>query len=300
MTRRTRPVWHAAYPGPVPSRDRRRAPVRPVGTVTRGTTNPNRLRRVDRWMAHALGPLLRSAPDAPVVADLGYGASPVTVLELADRLARVRPDVRLVGIEIDPARVERGHAVADPPRVDFVLGGFEVPLPPDAGAAGPTVVRAFNVLRQYAEQDVAGAWAQVVGRLAPGGALVEGTCDELGRLAAWVDVRAGADGAPEPRTLTLSWRLAGLEAPSAVAERLPKVLIHRNVPGEPVHALMGALDAAWARHAPLAAFGARQRFVATAAALREEGWPVRDGAARWRLGELTVDWAAVRPAQRRE
>ena len=52
------------------------------------------------------------------------GASPVTVLELADRLARVRPDVRLVGVEIDPERVARGVAVADPPRVEFVLGGI--------------------------------------------------------------------------------------------------------------------------------------------------------------------------------
>jgi hypothetical protein len=255
---------------------------------------------VDRWIAFALAPSLRSAAAAPVVADLGFGASPVTVLELADRLARVRPDVRVVGVEIDPERVARGSTVADPPRVDFVLGGFEVPLPATGGVARPTVVRAFNVLRQYAEQDVAAAWSQVVDRLVPGGSLVEGTCDELGRLAAWVDVRRGPDGAPAPRTLTLSWRLAGLEAPSAVAERLPKVLIHRNVPGEPVHALMGALDAAWARNAPLAAFGARQRFVATAAALRQEGWPVRDGAPRWRLGELTVDWACVAPAQLRE
>ena len=132
MTRRTRSVWHAAYPGPVPSRAPRRTPGRPVGTITRGTTNPNRLRRVDRWIAFALAPSLRSAAAAPVVADLGFGASPVTVLELADRLARVRPDVRVVGVEIDPERVARGSTVANPPRVDFVLGGFEVPLPATA------------------------------------------------------------------------------------------------------------------------------------------------------------------------
>ncbi|ANS79998.1 Protein-N(5)-glutamine methyltransferase PrmC [Serinicoccus hydrothermalis] len=269
---------------------------RPVGTVTRGTTNPNRLRRVDRWMGYALGGLLRSAPDPPVVVDLGYGASPVTVLELADRLGTVRSDVRVVGVEIDPERVRRGAPLADPPRVDFALGGFEVPLPAGLGTGvRPTVVRAFNVLRQYAEPEVAPAWAQMVGRLAPGGALVEGTCDELGRLAAWVDVRRGENGEPTPRTLTISLRLAGLDAPSVVAERLPKVLIHRNVPGERVHTFLTALDRAWERAAPLASFGARQRFVATARSLREEGWPVRGGAARWRLGELTVDWAAVAP-----
>lgn len=278
---------------------------RPVGTITRGTTNPNRLRRVDRWMAWALRDVLRAPTGAPVVVDLGYGASPVTVLELADRLAPVRPDVRLVGVEIDPDRVARGVAVADPPRVDFVLGGFEVPLP---GGGSPQVVRAFNVLRQYDEDQVAGAWAQVVDRLAPGGVLVEGTCDEVGRLATWVDVHrdgGGAEGTgdgggagPVPRSLTLAWRLGGLERPSVVAERLPKVLIHRNVPGEGVHALMVALDAAWARHAPLADYGARQRFVACAADLRASGWPVLHGPARWRLGELSLAWSAVAPRGR--
>jgi trehalose 6-phosphate synthase len=44
-------------------------------------------------------------------------------------------------------------------------------------------------------------------------------------------------------------RLADLSRPSDIAERLPKVLIHRNVPGEPVHAYLAALDDAWARQA---------------------------------------------------
>src|SRR5690606_21965009 len=48
-----------AYPGPVTPRPGR-ARTRPVGTLTRGTTNPNRLRRADRWMAWALRDVLRS------------------------------------------------------------------------------------------------------------------------------------------------------------------------------------------------------------------------------------------------
>lgn len=263
-----------------------------VGAVTRGTTNPNRLRRADRWTAWALREVLCAPVEPPVVVDLGYGATPVTVLELAERLRRVRPDVRVVGIEIEPERVARAQAAADPPRVEFVLGGFEVPLP---GGGSPLVVRAFNVLRQYDESQVADAWAQVVGRLAPGGVLVEGTCDEIGRLATWVEVRQGQGGCVAPRSLTLAWRLAGLERPSIVAERLPKVLIHHNVPGERVHDLMGALDLAWARQAPLAGYRARQRFVETARDLRGQGWPVLHGPSRWRLGELSLAWDAVRP-----
>ena len=69
---------------------------RPRGVVTRGTTNPNRLRRVDNWIAVQLADLLRGSTD-PLVVDLGYGATPVTAVELRARLARVRPGVRVVG-----------------------------------------------------------------------------------------------------------------------------------------------------------------------------------------------------------
>lgn len=52
-----------------------RAATRPVGTVTRGTTNPNRLRRMDRWITAVHGPGLRHTDD-PLAIDLGYGAAP--------------------------------------------------------------------------------------------------------------------------------------------------------------------------------------------------------------------------------
>ncbi len=259
---------------------------RPVGVVTRGTTNPNRLRRMDRWLADVQGWRLRRPTRPPVVVDLGYGASPVTALELHDRLARVRPDVEVVGIEIDPGRVAAGR-VLERPGLRFALGGFEVPLP---DGTRPTVVRAFNVLRQYAEEEVAPAWALVASRLAPDGLLVDGTCDELGRLASWVAVEAGG-----PVSLTVSLRLRGLDQPSVVAERLPKALIHRNVPGEPVHAFLEALDRAWRYASPQGGFGVRQRWLTTCTAMRDDGWPVLDGPRRWRLGELTVAWSAVAP-----
>jgi hypothetical protein len=222
--------------------------------------------------------------------DLGYGATGVTAVELADRLRRVRPDVAVVGLEIDPERVRAAQPLARP-GLTFALGGFEVPLP---GDARPLVVRAFNVLRQYEETDVTRAWDAVRARLAPGGLLVDGTCDEIGRRAAWATVTA-EEG---PVALTLSMRLAGLERPSDVAERLPKALIHRNVPGERVHAYLAALDAAWARSAPHASYGVRQRWIAALGAVRDAGWPLLDGRSRWRLGEVTVAWSAVAPSGR--
>lgn len=261
-----------------------RSKLSPVGAPTRGTTNPNRLRRVDRWITYspATTRLLRTAA-SPLVVDLGYGASPVTTVELARWLRRVRPDVRVLGLELDPARVAAALPAASPPFLDFRRGGFEL-----AGTR-PVLVRAFNVLRQYAEDEVPGAWALVLDSMAPGGLLVEGTCDEIGRLSTWVLVSSAG-----PVSLTLSMRLAGLEKPSTIAERLPKALIHRNVPGERIHAFLAALDTCWATAAPHQAFGVRSRWLETVRLLVARGWPVPDP--RIRPGELTVPWSAVAPA----
>jgi len=130
----------------------------------------------------------------------------------------------------------------------------------------------------------------VRGRLARNGLLVDGTCDEVGRLASWVAVDTAG-----PQSLTVSLRLRGLDRPSTVAERLPKVLIHRNVPGEAVHAYLEAVDSAWDRAAAQSSYGVRQRWVTACTGMREQGWPVLDGPRRWRLGELSVAWEAVAP-----
>lgn len=263
--------------------------------MTRGTTGTNRLRRVDRWIA--VHPALRRADPHPLVVDLGFGASAVTALELEARLRAARPDVEVLGLEIEPARVARAREQLDlvragltsftpGARVSFGLGGFEVPAP-----RRPAVIRAFNVLRQYDEVDVPGSWARMAERLAPGGILVEGTCDEIGRVSTWIEV--GADASP--RTLSLSLRLAGLEQPSIAAERLPKALIHHNVPGERIHAFLAALDREWDRAAVVAPFGPVHRWRTALDALVADGWALH-GRSRWRLGEITVPWEAVAPA----
>ncbi|MBU3060767.1 class I SAM-dependent methyltransferase [Nocardia sp. NEAU-G5] len=253
---------------------------RPVGAITRGTTGINRLRRSDRWLMHdeLVCTRLRESPD-PLVVDLGYGASPVTTLELATRLRRVRPDVRVVGLEIDPDRVVPGRD-----GVRFARGGFEL-----AGLR-PVLVRAFNVLRQYPQDAVAQSWSTILGGLAPDGLLIEGTCDELGRRCAWVLLdRSG------PRSLTLAWDPFTVDRPSDVAERLPKVLIHRNIPGEPIHALLTAADRAWAHAAPLAPYGPRVRWREAVKLLRENGFPVHRYRRRMRDCVLSVPWNVVSP-----
>jgi hypothetical protein len=282
--------------------------VRPEGEITRGTTNPGRLRRVDRWIAQALAAVLRGTA-APLIVDLGFGASPVTTLELYRQVRAVAPGAEVAGLEIDPERVAAAcrhltalRAAGDAlPGLSFRVGGFELPAP-----RPPVLVRAFNVLRQYPEEQAWAAWSRLRAGLAPGGVLVEGTCDEAGRRAAWVTLPAPAarpGGRHVPALITFSARLASLDRPSVLAERLPKTLIHRNVPGEPVYQFLRDFDRAWDRAAPYSSFGPRQRWLAAVASL-SDGWPVlryppQGGPRRWRLGEVTLPWAALAPHGRK-
>ncbi|WJR33146.1 class I SAM-dependent methyltransferase [Mycobacteroides immunogenum] len=253
---------------------------RPHGTITRGTTGINRLRRSDRWLVHHPGvrAALADAPD-PLVVDLGYGAMPNTTLELAARLRSVRSDLRVVGLEIDPQRV-----VPARDGVHFGLGGFEL-----AGLT-PVLVRAFNVLRQYPESDVAQSWATMTAQLAPGGLIIEGTCDEIGRRCAWLLLDATG-----PLTLTLACDPFDIERPSDLAERLPKALIHHNVPGQPIHDLLTAADRHWAAAAPHGVFGPRVRWRMMLKSLRDNGFPVEQQRRQVRDCILTTPWSAVAP-----
>jgi hypothetical protein len=249
---------------------------RALGLPTRGTTNPNRLRRVDRHLVAVHRGLLTTAAD-PLVVDLGYGATPITAVELHTRVRAVRSDARVVGIEIDQARVDAALPSATD-GLTFLRGGFEL-----AGLR-PLVVRALNVLRQYDEEAAAEAWKTMCAGLQEDGVLIEGTCDEVGRRAAWVTL--GPEG---PRTLTLAAAVEHLDRPSSLAERLPKALIHHNTRGNRIHDLLLELDRAWDAAAPAGTFGNRQRWAAMQAAL---DWPQ---VGRPRDGELTVPWPTVTP-----
>ncbi|MDH6198782.1 SAM-dependent methyltransferase [Mycobacterium frederiksbergense] len=242
------------------------------------------MRRSDRWLVHSarVRSVLRTAAD-PLVVDLGYGALPITTLELAARLQSVRTDVRVAGLEIHPERVATARAVAgDDSGVHFALGGFEL-----AGLR-PVLVRAFNVLRQYPVEAVPDAWATMARQLAPGGLIVDGTCDELGRRCCWVLLdQAG------PVSFTLACDPFSIERPSDLAERLPKVLIHDNVAGQPIHALLSAADRAWASAAGHGVFGPRVRWRAMLETLQAEGYPIAAPRRRMRDGVLTVPWSTL-------
>lgn len=250
----------------------RRRNKRPLGQLTRGKTARNRLRRVDNFLLMYAGSLL-SRRDGPYAGaffvDLGYGAEPFTTLESAARLRRVNPRLPVLGVEIDPERVARAVAYADD-LTQFRLGGFDLPLLP-----GETVrlIRAFNVLRQYEEHEVRGAWLAMGWHLLPDGLLIEGTSDPPGRI--WVAnlLRRAPDGL-RYEGLLFGTNFRGGFAPELFQPVLPKNCIHRMIPGERINDFMTAWKAAARQTIAYRTWGPRQWFAASVRELAGQGWPV--------------------------
>lgn len=272
----------------------RNASRKPEGQPTRGKTAHNRLRRVDNFVLLYDAPLLRRH-DGPfhdaLFVDLGYGAEPVTTLESARRFRRVNPTLPVLGVEIEPERVASAQRFADA-LTRFRLGGFNLPLEnrPDGSAERVRLVRAFNVLRQYDEADVAGAYARLFQHILPGGLLVEGTSTPFGRV--WVAnvSRSLPGGEWRTEALVFSTNFRGGFDPAEFQTVLPKNLIHRVVSGEPIFGFFEAWKRAAAETRPMQAFGLRQWFSAAAGQLAARGYGInlqrkwlRRGYLLWRL-----------------
>lgn len=271
---------------------------RPVGEPTRGKTAPNRLRRVDSFVLLWAPDLLRRSDgafaEAPFV-DLGFGETPATTLESAARFRRLRPDLRVIGVEIDRDRVAAARPYADA-RTDFRWGGFNLPLDrgPDGRPIPARLIRAMNVLRQYEEAAVAGAWACMAEGLAPGGLLIEGTSDPSGGLWTANLLRGAGRTGPaglEPGDLELEGLVFGTNLrrpfePADFRAILPKSQIHRVLPGEPIHAFLEAWDRAWRSTAAERVWGPRRHFVASAERLAESGLAIDRRRRLWERGYL--------------
>jgi SAM-dependent methyltransferase len=234
---------------------------KPLGRPTRGKTTPNRLRKTDAFLAVAFPAFVRRLPGLYV--DLGYGAYPVTTAETFRRLRRADGEARVLGVEIDPARVAEAQRYAAP-GLEFRHGGFELPLQPGDRVA---VIRAFNVLRQYDEAAVAGALTALSASLAEGGLLIEGTSDPHGRLLAFNLFRKA--GGLERGGVVLAPRLGADFAPRALRAVLPKAFIHHAEPAGAIDRFFAAWDAAWQRARGGGARTPRRRFVAAALGLAE-------------------------------
>jgi hypothetical protein len=255
-----------------PSASRRRAFPRrskkPQGHPTRGKTAPNRLRPTDTYLALCYGGILRRLPGLYV--DLGFGESPQTTLETAGRLRRLNPDLRILGVEIDPARVAAAREYSGP-GTEFRLGGFNLPL--EAGECA-AVIRAMNVLRQYPEQAYRASIDELTARLCPEGLLLEGTSDPPGRLMVF-NLYRRTGGASVCEGLVFSVRLRHPFSPRDLQAVLPKNYIHHAEPGGTLDRFFGDWERCWRRAFRQSPRDARRRFLLAARALSKEcGHPV--------------------------
>lgn len=259
------------------------------------------MRRVDLFLLKYDANLLARREgdfDRAFFVDLGYGATPTTTLESLARLRTVNPTLPILGVEIDPERVAAAQPFVEP-GLDFRLGGFNVPLGkwPDGAPERVRAVRAFNVLRQYEPEAVAAAYARVAESVLPGGLLVEGTSDPPGQL--WVAhvMRRTAQPAFAPdawrrEALVFSTNFRQRFDPTEFQAVLPKDLIHRVLPGEPIHAFFVAWKQAAAICASYGTWGVKAWFVAAAVQLAQAGYRInlrphwlRKGFLIWRFPE---------------
>jgi hypothetical protein len=253
------------------SRRPHKPPAPPLGQPTRGKTALNRLRQVDVFVALAYPHLLSAG--APLVIDVGYGAQAWTALEMADRWARLNPRLRLLGLEIDAARVAAAQPYVShaPPIRDFRLGGFNVIEA--LGSSRARVIRAYNVLRQYEEAAVWPALAAMAQGLEPGGMLIEGTSTPSGRMVAFDVYRWGASGlAHEALVFGTTFREA--VEPADFQTILPKRLIHHMRDEAPAR-FFGDWGQAFQRARGAGHLGWRQLWLDAVRRLREDaGYPL--------------------------
>ncbi len=212
--------------------------IKPLGQPTRGKTAPNRLRKTDVFLTVAFPEFIRRLPGLYV--DLGYGAFPITSVETLHRLRRLNPTLRVLGVEIDPARVAEAGPFIEP-GLEFRLGGFNLPL--QAGER-VSIIRAFNVLRQYDEAAVTEALAALAETLTEGGLILEGTCDPLGRLLTFNLYRKDS-AALTHAGLLLAPSLRQDFSPRQFQAVLPKNFIHHAQPGGAIDAFFADWHAAW-------------------------------------------------------
>ncbi len=263
--------------------------IRPIGQPTRGKTTLNRLRQVDIYVALTHSACLSGL--SPLVVDVGYGAQAWTALEMWERWLPFNPYLRLLGVEIDPERVAAAQSFCQPGILDFRLGGFN--LTEVLGGEKATIIRAYNVLRQYEEQAVADALESMGQALAVGGILVEGTSTPSGNIVAFDVYEKTTVDTLAHRELVFGTNFRQLISPVHFQAILPKRLIHHMQDERPA-----SFFSAWQQSLRLAKsmgqIGQRQQWRLGAYLLRERfGYPIDIRRRMLQRGYLSIHSALV-------
>lgn len=208
--------------------------------------------------------------EAGVFVDVGFGAEPFTTLESAGRFRSLNPNLKVLGIEIDPGRVAEAQPFNDQ-HTFFRLGGFNLPLQSGERAG---VIRAFNVLRQYEEGDVSLAHQTMGQALQPGGWLIEGTSDPYGQI--WVAnlLQKRSTGALGVVGLLFSTNFRQGFEPTMFQPVLPKNYIHRVVAHQPIHDFMESWKQSYRETMAFRVWGDVAHFVASCRGLSGRGYAI--------------------------
>ncbi len=256
------------------------------GHTTRGKTRRGRLAALDRYLIGREAPLLTRAPKDAAVVDVGFGARPWTTLELAAALREAGCDAPVLGVEIDPLRVEQARrCMGDaPPGVTLREGGFTW----WQGSEEARLVRAMNILRQYPPEACAEAHAALGARLIPGGLVLEGTCAPRGEVLVTHLLRREEGGLRREALLFMNDFSQGF-APIMFRDRLPQDLRREALPGGALEALFARWAASWEATRAGAATAA-EAFARSAEALAQREPGVAPDPALWGMGALLWRW----------
>jgi hypothetical protein len=267
-----------------------------MGQPTRGKTALNRLRQVDVYVALAWSHILSSG--SPLIVDLGYGSQAWTALEMRERWLTVNPQLRLLGVEIDPERVAVAQPYVQPGVIDFRRGGFnltDVLNGERSNGAQVRLIRAYNVLRQYEENAVIDALDTMAQALEIGGLLIEGTSTPSGRIVAFDVYRKTAPDTLTHQELVFGTNFREAIDPVQFQAILPKRLIHHAQDEAP-----SAFFDAWRRSQAIARGAGltdvRSQWLATAQILRERfGYAIDRRERLTRRGFLVMTTALPSP-----
>jgi hypothetical protein len=243
---------------------------RPQGNVTRGKTAPNRLRRAD-ILLYLYDPFLLSKEQSgrrSLYVDIGYGENPLTTLETRSFFSKLYPYLSYLGVEINPERVAKAEAFKDY-NLFFRHGGFNLPLQKDESV---NFIRAFNVLRQYSEDEVTPAYDLLSSYLVNGGLLLDGTSNPSGSI--WTaNLIRKLDAGYAEEALVFSFSFKQPFSPDVFPPYLIKKWIHRMGGTSPIYDFFECYRSSY-KKSFLSEQGYRKKFVKTAFYLHEAGYRV--------------------------
>jgi len=237
---------------------------KPQGEITRGKTAPGRLRRTDLLMS-LYDPFLFSVNSIVpgYYVDLGYGHTPLTTIESYHYFSSLNQNLIFLGVEIDPVRVRNAQPFTKE-RLMFRCGGFNLPV---NNSEPVRYIRAFNVLRQYHENDVNDAYEMMASYLSPGGIILDGTSNPSGTIWTANIIRKHKAGYKE-EALVFSYSGKEEFSPDIFPPYLIKKWIHKMGDESPVRAFFDQFRFSY-KQSLMFPGGSKRKFVKSAFYLKE-------------------------------